>query len=92
MDPTIPPVQILYLQSIPDRFFDFKNCLVDGLICINFTDRRLLKFQVGAPGMAPAYVILWFLFAARGIPQKRNSQWGIKVNHQVRRRDLSVEP
>jgi hypothetical protein len=55
-------------------------------------DRCLLKFQVGAPGMPPTYVILWFLFAAGGIPHKRNFQWGIKIDNNIWRWYLPIQP
>ena len=42
--------------------------------------------------MPPAYVILWFLFATSGIPYKSNFQRGIKIDHYVWRRNLSVQP
>ena len=45
---SIPPAESLNLQSIPDSFFDCKNCLIEGLICINLMDMSLLKFQVRA--------------------------------------------
>src|SRR5215208_6772385 len=92
MSRTSPPSRILNLQSIPDGFFDFKNCLIEGLICTNLMDRCVLKFQVGAPGMTSTYVILWFLFTAGRIPQKSNFQRGIKIDNHIWRWYLSVQP